>query len=239
MAFKKFKLDSQTEIVIYKRRASRSLRLSVAPDGQIRVSIPAWAPYSAGLQFARTKRAWLAEQSRPKGQLVTGQPVGKAHHLRFQSQAGSRVSGRVRPTEIVISHPATLAISSPSVQAVAEATSLRALRRQAEALLPQRLSTLAAKHGFRYNRVSVRQLKSRWGSCDAHGDIVLNVYLMQLPWPSIDYVLLHELAHTKVLRHGPDFWRVMDELLPDVKTQRQTLRQFQPVLDRPLSGGVA
>jgi hypothetical protein len=89
---------------------------------------------------------------------------------------------------------------------------------------------LAQKHGFEYSSVSVKRLKGRWGSCDQHQNIVLNLYLMQLPWELIDYVLLHELTHTRILRHGPDFWAAMQRVLPNVKAIRKEMKQHQPVL---------
>ncbi len=104
------------------------------------------------------------------------------------------------------------------------------MRLQAEQLLPNRLASLAGTHGFEYGSISVKQLKGRWGSCDHQKNITLNLFLMQLPWELIDYVLLHELTHTNILRHGPDFWRAMEAVLPAVKNARKTLRAYQPVL---------
>ena len=82
-------------------------------------------------------------------------------------------------------------------------------------------------------------MTSRWGSCDQQHNIVLNLFLMQLPWELIDYVLVHELAHTQVLRHGPDFWQLMERLLPDCRSLRRRMRDHQPVLDSSLPTAVA
>ena len=54
---------------------------------------------------------------------------------------------------------------------------------------------------------------------------------MQLPWNLIDYVLLHELTHTNILRHGPDFWQALEAVLPNMAVLKKTLREYQPVLD--------
>lgn len=236
MSHKQFVLDEHTTITIYKRRASRNLRLSVAADGQIRVSIPAWAPYSAGLQFARSRKQWIAGQRKPEAALVDGQAVGKAHHLRFiASGVVTGPKALLRKTEVIVQFPPQLASNHPEVQAIAKRACIKALRQEAQQLLPQRLAELAKLHNFNYNKVTIKQLKSRWGSCDQHGNIVLNLYLMQLPWDSIDYVLLHELTHTKILQHGPVFWSAMATVLPDVKQRRQNLLVRQPVLDSPLA----
>lgn len=223
-------LDEQTPITIYKRKTSRSLRLSITAKGEIRVSIPTWAPYRSGLEFAKSRQAWIQNQ-RPASRLLEhGQPIGKAHRLIFVSDpSAQRPRSRLAANQVVVTH-AQLETHATDIQKVAEAASIRALRAQAEKLLPQRLADLASVHGFTYKSVKIKQLKSRWGSCDQHQNIVLNLFLMQLPWHCIDYVLLHELVHTKVLRHGPDFWREMEAVLPNVKQVRKELRSHQPIL---------
>ena len=231
MAFKEFQLDELGAIKVYKRRGSTSLRLSVTSTGIIRVTIPSWAAYSAGVAFARTRKSWILKQL-PIGKalLVEGQMIGKAHRLHFAAADINRVSSRLRQTEIIVTHPAAMASTNSRVQSAAQQASIRALRAQAEQLLPQRLATLAAQHDFSYKSVSVRQLKSRWGSCDQHKNIVLNIYLMQLPWQFIDYVLLHELTHTIVMQHGPKFWAAMERVVPDLAERRKSIRTYRPLL---------
>ncbi len=87
MAFKQFALDASTPVTIYKRKASRSLRLSIAADGKVRVSIPTWAPYRAGLEFARSRQGWIEGQRATSQILADGQAIGKAHHLKFMADA--------------------------------------------------------------------------------------------------------------------------------------------------------
>ncbi len=89
---------------------------------------------------------------------------------------------------------------------------------------------MATKHGFSYNSVSVRELKSRWGSCDQKQHIVLNFYLMQLPWDYIDYVLVHELAHTEHLNHGPEFWHRLGISCPSYLEYKKLLSKHKPVV---------
>lgn len=231
MAFKSFRLANDQPVNIYKRRTNRSLRLSVTADGAIRVSIPLWASYASGLAFAQSRQTWITDQLQPATVLVSGQAIGKAHHLRiYPSSGATKVRSRVLGTEVVVSHPAALAAASPAVQQSAEAACIRALRREAESLLPQRLASLAGAHGFNYQSVAIKRLKSRWGSCDQHTNIILNLFLMQLPWECIDYVLLHELTHTRVLHHGPGFWSAMAQVLPTVPRLRKAMRGYRPVL---------
>jgi predicted metal-dependent hydrolase len=236
MAFKEFALNDTQSIVIYKRRASRSLRLSITPTGQVRVTIPTWTPYRAGLEFARSRQSWINDHQQSAVVLKEGQAIGKAHHVRFiADQAISKTTSRISTSEIIIRHPPNLSVQDPTVQKVATTACVRALRKQAETLLPQRLHSLAAQHDFHYKGVSVRQLKSRWGSCDQNGHIILNIYLLQLPWELIDYVILHELTHTQVLQHGPKFWQTLEVYLPAVKLRRKEIKRYQPTFHSSLA----
>lgn len=230
MPSKKFELEANLPVTVYKRRGNRNLRLSVSASGEIRVSIPAWAPYKAGLDFARSRQDWILMQAKQPAVLTHGQSIGKAHRLEFIAAPVSKPAGRIKGTIASVSYPPEYDLESPEVQAAARRISERALRLQAEQLLPQRLSSLAAMHGFNFKSVSIKRLKGRWGSCDQAGNVVLNLFLMQLPWDLIDYVLLHELAHTEVLRHGPDFWAVMERVLPGAKIHRAAMRRHNPVV---------
>jgi predicted metal-dependent hydrolase len=231
MAFKRFALPDGTPVTVYKRKSSRSLRLTITPEGDAKVSIPRWAAYAAGVKFANSRLEWIKANRRLPASLKDGQRIGKAHRLRLSCRPDARkVTSRTGRTEIIVTYPPAMDATEPIVQETAHRAALRALRAEAETLLPQRLDALAARHGFTYNRVSIKRMKSRWGSCDRERNIVLNLFLMQLPWEQIDYVLLHELTHTEVLRHGPDFWQAMERVLPDVKQLREVVRAARPLV---------
>ena len=87
-----------------------------------------------------------------------------------------------------------------------------ALRRVAGEYLPLRLKQLAVEHGFHYNAVTLRDSHSRWGSCSNRGNISLSIYLQLLPAYLADYVMLHELCHTREMNHGVRFWQLMDSV---------------------------
>lgn len=231
MASKQFPLAGFGDITITKRATNRNLRLSIKPDGAVVVTIPSWATYHSGLVFAESKLDWLLEQRPERILLQDGQAVGKYHHLQLSPTRGLSVPKTlVSKTAIIVRYPFQLASSDPVVQTTAETACIRALRAQANQLLPQRLQQLAEQHGFHFNEVRIKRLKGRWGSCDQQQRIVLNLFLMQLPWDCIDYVLLHELTHTKVLRHGPPFWAVMQTLIPNLPAIRKQMRSHRPVL---------
>lgn len=100
------------------------------------------------------------------------------------------------------------------------------LRKQAKEYLPQRLELLASKYGFSYNSVKITKSKGRWGSCSSKKNINLSLYLMKLPPYLIDYVILHELCHTKEMNHGPQFWLLMDQVTGGIaKKLKKELKQ--------------
>lgn len=103
------------------------------------------------------------------------------------------------------------------------------LRRQAKLLLPGRLNALAKLYGLPFSRVSINSARTRWGSCSSRKSINLSLYLMLLPSHLIDYVLLHELCHTREMNHGPRFWALLDSLTGGrARALRKELRCFRP-----------
>jgi predicted metal-dependent hydrolase len=88
----------------------------------------------------------------------------------------------------------------------------KALQHEAKRLLPERLQTLAKQHAFIYSGVRISKSKTRWGSCNSKRKINLSFLLLLLPDELIDYVLLHELCHTRVMNHSSLFWKLMDEV---------------------------
>lgn len=101
------------------------------------------------------------------------------------------------------------------------------VRNQASVHLPTRLADLAQQHGFRYSSCTVRHAKTRWGSCSAKGSINLNAGLILMPVQLLDYVILHELCHTRQLNHSALFWKEMYLVDNSFMQHRHELRQFK------------
>ena len=101
----------------------------------------------------------------------------------------------------------------------------RWLKSKGRELLPQMLADLALKHGYSYEKVTVRLQKSRWGSCTRKGHISLNAKLLLLTPELCRYVMLHELAHLKHLNHSPLFWTTVERSDPDYREHMSQMRQ--------------
>ena len=90
--------------------------------------------------------------------------------------------------------------------------------------LIDRLSCIAKKHGLTYNNVSIREQRTRWGSCSNKNNISLNVKLVLLPEELVDYVILHELVHTRIRNHSQKFWAELDRYTGNAKFMAKRLR---------------
>lgn len=221
------------EIRLVKSKANRSIKLTVTAHGSVRVSMPRWMPYAAGINFARSHQDWVRRHTPVEAltELTHGQLIGKQHKLQFEQVSGSQaVTSRVTAIRILVRYHPSEKIDSPIVQHRARKAVIRALKKEADQLLPTRIRQYAAENGFSYSSFTAKQLIRRWGSCDSQKNLVFNIYLMQLPWELIDYVIYHELTHTEHMHHQADFWRRLKQVCPRAEDLRRQMKGYQPVI---------
>jgi len=213
------------------RRSARAtqVRIRVAPDGSLRASMPVYAPLVLLKRLIKTSRPQLRrmrEQAQPHQSYADGQTIGKSHTLVVRT--GQPLAVVRRHQQIVVTLPADKTLSDSDVVMAIRSASNAALRKEAKAYLPRRLERLAAQHGFFYNKVIFTHASSRWGSCSSTQTISLNIALMKLPFELIDYVLIHELAHTIEMNHSPAFWAVVEQADPQYAQHRRLLKNETP-----------
>lgn len=230
MAQKIVNIDGIGPVTLIKRARARSIRLAIHPDGRVTVSLPTWTPYMAAEQFVLAKRTWILSQRKPTSFLQAKQRVGKAHHFSIVRTDAAKPTARVVGNEIRVSVPLGMSTEDQVVQDTMKRSAIRVLKKEAAALLPHRLRGLADQHNFEYRSVAIKRLSSRWGSCTSQKDIVLNCYLMNLPWELIDYVLIHELVHTRIMAHGAPFWDEVAQYVPNLSLVRKQMKQYVPTL---------
>ncbi len=215
--------------IIKVRKVARSRRLRIRPySDHILVTIPRWVAFQAGKEFALSQSTWINQhRPEPENSYMTGDRIGKQHVLEFIphpdiTKPRSRISGK----RVRVEYPAQLSAASTAAQNEAKKAIIRTLRKEAELYLPHRVSTLARQFEFTYKTVTIKQLKTRWGSCSNTKAINLNLQLMKLPDHLIDYVILHELSHTKHLNHSSLFWNELSRALPNYKSLRKELKDI-------------
>ncbi|HOU73524.1 M48 family metallopeptidase [Tenuifilum sp.] len=198
----------------YRTRCKR-ITLRVKKDNSIHVTIPYLVKFSYAEDFVISKADWI--QKKLKENAERAKPItefkSRYHLVRLQAESGlSKCTVIKNGTDVLLLYPSTADPASYSIQSLAKKIIAEVLRAEAKYYLPQKLNELATRHNFTYGKVTIRNAKSRWGSCSGKNNISLSLRLMYLPEHLIDYVLLHELCHTKEKNHGPKFWQMLDSV---------------------------
>ena len=116
------------------------------------------------------------------------------------------------------------------------AEQLKQLAEEAKAYLPQRVRYYAGKMSVSYGRITIRNQRTRWGSCSGKGNLNFNCLLMLMPEAVIDYVVVHELCHRIEMNHSKRFWDQVARVLPDYRSQKDWLRQNGETVMRRMTG---
>ncbi len=217
-------------IVVRRSPQATQVRLRVAPDGTLRASMPVYAPIFLLKRLIKSSRPQLREmltQAQPTSSYTDGQQIGKSHTLIVRRGTGTASVTRNKQ-HIVVTLPEDKTLADSDVIRMVRDASIAALRIEAKNYLPRRLEYIANNYGFVYNKVRFSHASSRWGSCSSTGTISLNIALMKLPFELIDYVLIHELAHTKEMNHSQEFWALVSRGDPNYKLHRKMLKQEAP-----------
>lgn len=214
------------------RRSARAsqVRIRVAPDGTLRASLPLYAPLflvKRLLKNSRDELRTIIEEHQPNVVFTDGMLIGKSHTLIIRPSATSLSVSR-HGQQIIAHIPAGMTLEDAAVIYKIREIMLVALRREAKSYLPKRLQFLATKYNFTYQKVRFSHASGRWGSCSSSGTISLNIALMKLPFELIDYVLIHELSHTKQMNHSSDFWELVATGDPNYKAHKHTLKNETP-----------
>ncbi len=219
------------EIVVRKVATSRHIRLSVAPDGRLRASMPSIASMSSlkkMIQKSREQIRAMLEEHAPDTIYEDGTRVGKSHTVLVTHGAKTKVSRQ--KLKLCVTLASGRQIDESDIQALIRKEVRAALRVEAKHYLPRRLAVLADRLDCQYEKVRFSHASSRWGSCSSSGTISLNIALMQLPFELIDYVLMHELSHTKQMNHSAAFWELVAAADSEYLAHRRQLKKFHPTI---------
>lgn len=209
--------DPPVEIALKRSaRATRfSLRVSRA-DGRVSLSLPLWAPEGEALAFLRDREGWL------RGHLATAAPVQQARIGAWLPICGT-------PREVVAADTRATRFRDGRIEVPDGPRTGPRIRALLGALARERLTQAVERHatalGRKPQRITLRDPRSRWGSCSSKGDLMFSWRLIMAPPAVLDYVAAHEVAHLVEMNHSAAFWRVCARLRPDYDLHRVWLRQ--------------
>ncbi len=201
-------------------RARRYI-LRVRPDGTLRVTVPRGGSRREAEVFVRRHEKWIArERGRVRVESAPSTWQDGSTILLAGESVRVAVEARDAGWRVVYGERVVLVRDPGDVRPAIE----RDLRDLARVVLLPRLTELAAEHSIRVGAVSIRNQRSRWGSCARNGNIALNFRLVQMPAPVRDYVLLHELMHIRQQNHSRRFWRLVEAVCPGFRDAERWLR---------------
>lgn len=211
-------LPGDPPVVVLLRRNARAKRFSLRvsrSDGRVSLSLPVWAPEAEALAFLRAREAWLREH------------LDRAPEVK-RAMIGEKipVCGIARPILAGSGRAARFADGALYVpEGPREGPRIKALLMT---MARERLAQAVARHagaiGKRHGRITLRDTRSRWGSCSSKGDLMFSWRLIMAPPEVLDYVAAHEVAHLVEMNHSPRFWALCKQLCPTTDQHRRWMR---------------
>ena len=214
-------LGAPLSIRVSARARRIGLRIDAA-ERRVELMLPRGVPASQGLRFLAARREWVAARFRtlhpplPFAEGAIVPVLGIPHRIRREFDVGAP--------------PVAIVDSEIRVRGEAEHLARRLrdhLVATARREFTHRARRLAFRIGKSVARVSVRDTKSRWGSCSGRANLSFSWRLIFAPESVVDYVVAHEVAHLSEMNHGPRFWRLVESLSPGSAVPREWLRRHR------------
>lgn len=208
-------------VILTRNPRARRIILRSRTDG-IHITVPLFAT-KGDIERALDECAPKLRERQPQGEtpIIDKDYIRESDNFTFRIEEHDKSIFQLKHNgrEATLLCPAGTDYHNSAMQEWLQKVLTQAIVRRAKEILPPRLKRLADEKGFRYSRCTVRNVHSRWGSCNAKGNISLSIYLALLPDELIDYVLLHELCHTVEMNHSERFWALMDRVVAPAKAK--------------------
>lgn len=224
-------------VTICKNRQSTRYRITIRPDGAVRVTIPSIASFQSGEQFLSDHLQWI---SQTKEKLAKKQGIPKLiqpghlfstrnynYHVGLADIQRFKIRYLEREKNVNFEFPLNQSIESDEAQKKLKLAIESVLRFDAKKFLPGRIAELAKSLGYIYQKVTIKNNKTNWGSCSNRKNINLNLHLMRLNDRLIDYIIVHELVHTMIPNHGADFKATLQRHFPDSPELDKELKKIR------------
>jgi predicted metal-dependent hydrolase len=235
MSSKQMQIADVGSIQFIKSRRAKHISITIKPFKDVRVSVPVQISFAEAEYVVKNKIDWIQKHQQKIKKAEAKRTIfdestdfcTKKRKLIIRKTDGKEITSSISDEDIKVFYPEYLGVKHLSVQIFIRNVIEEALRMEAKQFIPARVIELAAKHNFKYNKVFIKNIKSRWGSCSKKGNVNFSLHLMLLPEELIDYVILHELAHTVEHNHSKNFWAVLNKVYGNAKVIDKKLRDYR------------
>lgn len=225
----------ETDRVSYEvvRSDRKTMAIQIKKDGLVVVRVPRYATAAAVERFVGEHQGWIEKHYR-----AVSERLRQKEAFRWEDGATLLLFGD--PVRLTVKmEPAARKISASFQDGVLTVVTPRPdediietivknwYRVMAKRYIGQRVQEYAKLMNVSYNRISIREQSTRWGSCSAKGNLNFNWKLLYMPPRVLDYVVVHELAHRFEMNHSERFWAVVARFMPDYQEQRRKLRSYE------------
>lgn len=213
---------SMQYVTTYSSKVKR-LTLRLSKDGSVHVSAPRWTPQFFIDRFVSASSAWIEKNRVRLANAVTLLSSREVLYLgtRFDIKLSTRQDATVK-------FLADICVVAPTILDAKHTKELlsKYLFAHACAYISDRTDTLARKMHVSYSSIAFRAQKTRWGSCTSAKKLTFNWRLIHATKEVIDYVIIHELAHTLQMNHGKKFWDIVEKYDPDFRLHKRYLQKI-------------
>jgi len=209
-------LDNQLKLTFKTNKRSRSVSIKILNDNSVLVTRPPHVSLSYAERFLEQHKAEILKRvNANKIETFKTDTLYKSKFFEFtiSKSQNHKHSQRTLNNRLNIKIASDIDTESEEAQDYIQSSILNLLKKEAKQYLPNRIFELANHCGLKFNNIKINSAKTRWGSCNQKNDINLSCYLMLLPYHLIDYILLHELAHTIHKNHSASFYQLLDQLV--------------------------
>ena len=222
------------EIKLKKSFKAKNISIKIKPFEGVLVTVPMLVSFKLAEDFVKTKIKWINKnlnKVQKQEQSYTFFSANnsfktRSHLVNITSTELSKNTVHIENTNVKVLISKKLSISSEENQLYIRNIILEIWKKEAKEYLPKRVKALAIDHDFNYQKLTIKNTKSRWGSCSFDNNINLSLHLMRISNELIDYVILHELVHTKVKNHSSKFWETLEKHCPNSKILDKELKKY-------------
>lgn len=230
-------IDNTTiNYVLTKSDRARNIRLSIHREKGLRITVPRTYRIEEVESFIRQKQRWITKHLQRTLQIneyvrreldedESIEFLGKNYPIRIITGARRGISCSMK--EDYFEFHISFMIQPDDRQKYIRAVLKKWMRTQAKHIIPFRVSMVNERIGFRFQRISIKDQRTRWGSCSKKGNLNFNYRLLMAPMEIIDYIIVHELVHLKEQNHSHRFWSIVKQFCPQYEEHEAWLKAHE------------